>query len=105
MYGPGGPVPASGLPARKVSSQRNNRIHISFSSPDLKNHLVLRTTISLFPLLVAVPTFVLIMIGYTPNRYEMEISEDFIQEISPHNETSFLMAPEEKVRDIVWLTS
>uniref|UniRef100_A0A1I7T6E4 Serpentine receptor class gamma n=1 Tax=Caenorhabditis tropicalis TaxID=1561998 RepID=A0A1I7T6E4_9PELO len=67
------------------------------SNPALKNHSVLRTTISLIPLFVAIPTFVLILNGYTPNQYEMEISKGLIEEITGRSNSSFLIESEEKV--------
>uniref|UniRef100_A0A8R1IRY4 Uncharacterized protein n=1 Tax=Caenorhabditis japonica TaxID=281687 RepID=A0A8R1IRY4_CAEJA len=41
------------------------------SNPALKNMLSIRIFVSSIPVLVAIPTFILIHIGYTPNEYEM----------------------------------
>ncbi|EGT36147.1 hypothetical protein CAEBREN_12431 [Caenorhabditis brenneri] len=67
------------------------------SNPALKNHSVLRTMITLIPLFVAIPTFILILNGYTPNAYEMEISKELITEITGKNNSSFLIESEEKI--------
>uniref|UniRef100_A0A1I7T6E0 7TM_GPCR_Srx domain-containing protein n=1 Tax=Caenorhabditis tropicalis TaxID=1561998 RepID=A0A1I7T6E0_9PELO len=67
------------------------------SNPALKNHLLLRTFIGSIPIIVAVPTFFLIYIGYTPSAYEMDISESLIHEITGHEDSSFLIASEEKI--------
>ncbi|EFP07241.1 hypothetical protein CRE_13548 [Caenorhabditis remanei] len=67
------------------------------SNPALKNHLLLRTFIGSIPFIVAVPTFWLVYIGFTPSPYEMDISETLIQEITEHEDSSFLIAPEEKI--------
>ncbi|CAL2039843.1 unnamed protein product [Caenorhabditis brenneri] len=67
------------------------------SNPALKNHLVLRTFISCVPIIVALPTFWLVFIGYTPSAYEMDLSESLIKEITGHEDSSFLIAPEEKI--------
>ncbi|EFP04930.1 hypothetical protein CRE_10702 [Caenorhabditis remanei] len=67
------------------------------SNPTLKNHSVLRTMITLIPLFVAIPTAVLIFNGYTPNEYEMEMSKELIEEITGKNNSSFLIASEEKI--------
>ncbi|CAP37188.2 Protein CBG20082 [Caenorhabditis briggsae] len=71
------------------------------SNPALKNHTVLRLVINAVPLLVAIPTSIFIYLGYIPTSYEMDISESLIQEITGHEDSSFLIAPEEKVGQIL----
>ncbi|PIC33184.1 hypothetical protein B9Z55_013259 [Caenorhabditis nigoni] len=68
-------------------------------SPMQKTHSVLRTMITLIPLFVAIPTVILVFNGYVPNEYEKEISKEMILVITGKNDTSFLMAAEEKIYD------
>ncbi|CAO4373278.1 unnamed protein product [Caenorhabditis nigoni] len=68
-------------------------------SPVQKTHSVLRTIITLIPLFVAIPTVILVFNGYVPNEYEKEISKEMILVVTGKNDTSFLMAAEEKIYD------
>ncbi|CAO4373275.1 unnamed protein product [Caenorhabditis nigoni] len=70
-----------------------------FPGPVQKTHSVLRTMITLIPLFVAIPTVILVLNGYVPNEYEKEISMEMILVVTGKNDTSFLMAAEEKIYD------
>uniref|UniRef100_A0A8R1HXD0 Uncharacterized protein n=1 Tax=Caenorhabditis japonica TaxID=281687 RepID=A0A8R1HXD0_CAEJA len=73
------------------------------SNPALKNQLSIRVFVSSIPFIVAVPTFILIYIGYTPNEYEMSFSEDLITEITGRQDSSFLLEAKEKnIRDTLF---
>ncbi|CAI2351901.1 unnamed protein product [Caenorhabditis sp. 36 PRJEB53466] len=67
------------------------------SNPALNNHGLFRSLISSIPLFVGVPTFILIGIGYSPSAYEMDFSESLIREITGNEDSSFLIASEEKI--------